>query len=349
MKLKTLIAGLRSYNALDVLRFARDVQTLIRIQFVYAAVDSGLLAALKTPATKDELVKKLDARRPELLEALLNVGISVGELSCRNGVYRVKGRRSMAVSEEKGDPLAAFVEASLNHYNSSYLNLASRMHGAPSDNRLHEIGSTVARASKLYAPFVQSFVSDIVAGKGALRILEIGCGSGIYLRHAYEANPSVSGIGIDMDPVVVEQARRNLAGWGISDRFTIIDGDIRVPPAGLSGSFDLITMYNLIYYFKTEERPALLRSVRAMLSPDGRVAIATNVQGEPKDISSSHLNLVTSSTEGRTPLPALGEVTSLLEDIGFEQIRVTRLIPGTALYGTVAVAKPSPSGALGPP
>lgn len=348
MRLQTLVAALRGYDPLVLLRFSRDVQTLIRVQFLYAAIDSGLLAALKTPSTKDELVKKLDARRPELLEALLNVGISVGELSCRNGVYRVKGKRSLAVTGEKGDPLAALVQASLNHYNSSYLNLASRMHGAPSDNRLDEIGDTVARASRLYAPFLQSFVSDTVAGKGALRILEIGCGSGIYLHDACEANPSVSGIGIDMDHAVVEQARRNLAGWGISDKFTVIDGDIRVSPAGLSGRFDLITLYNLIYYFKTEERPALVRSVRSMLSPGGRVALVTNVQGEPKDISSSHLNLVTSLTEGCTPLPALDEVTSLLRDSGFEQVKVTRLIPGTALYGIVATAKAPPRSTAGP-
>ncbi len=341
MKLKTLIAALRAYSLLDLLRFAHDVQTLIRVQFLYAAIDSGLLAALKTPSTKDDLVRKLDARRPELLEALLNVGISVGELSCRDGVYRVKGKRSLAVTGEKGDPLAALYQASLNHHNSSYLNLASRMRGVPSDNRLGEIGDTVARASKIYAPFFQSFVSDTVAGKGALRILEIGCGSGVYLHDAYEANPGVSGIGIDMDRAVVEQARRNLAGWGIGDRFTIVDGDIRVPPAGLSGSFDLITMYNLIYYFKTGERPALIRSVRSMLSPGGRVALVSNVQGEPKDVSSSHLNLVTSLTEGCTPLPALNEVTSLLRDSGFEQIKVTRLIPGIALYGVLATAKAS--------
>jgi len=339
MKLNTLIAELRVQNPLVLLQFVRDQQTLWRIDFLYAAIDSGLLAALKTPSTKEELITKLEVRRQELLEALLNVGLSLGEISCRNGVYKVKGKRSLAVTGKKGDPLAALVQASLNHHASSYLNLASRLHGAPLDNRLGEIGDTVARCSKLYAPVFQSLVTDTVAGKGALRILDIGCGSGIYLHDAYKANSEVSGIGIDMDRAVVEQAQRNLAGWGIGDKFTIIDGDFRVPPDGLSGTFDLILMFNLIYYFKTEERPAFLRSVRSMLSPGGRVAVATNVQGEPKDMSSSHLNLVVSSIEGCTPLPALGEITSLLKNSGFEQIKVTKLVPGTALYGIVAAAK----------
>jgi hypothetical protein len=64
MRLNTLIAALRAYNLLDLLRFARDVQTLIRVQFLYAAIDSGLLAALKTPATRTTWPRSLmpDAR-----------------------------------------------------------------------------------------------------------------------------------------------------------------------------------------------------------------------------------------------------------------------------------------------
>ena len=107
-------------------------------------------------------------------------------------------------------------------------------------------------------------------------------------------------------------------------------------------------MYNVIYYFKAQERPGLLRSIRSMLSPGGRIALATSVRGEPKDMLSSHFNLVTSSIAGCTPLPTLDEVTSLLRDSGFELIKVTRLIPGTAMYGIVATAKASPSGAAGP-
>ena len=211
MKLKTFITILRARNPLDTLRFVRDTQTLVRMQFLYAAMDSGLLAALKTPATQDELAKKLDAKRPELLEALLNVGLALSELSCKNSVYSISGKRSSALADDKGDPLAALVQASLTYYNSFYLDFNKRLHGAPSDSCLAEIGDTVARCSKLYEPFLQSFVGDIVAGKGAMRILDIGCGSGVYLHSAFEANPNVTGIGIDMDAAVVEQARRNLA------------------------------------------------------------------------------------------------------------------------------------------
>ena len=42
MKLKTLLATLRARNPLDTLRFARDVQSLVRMAY-NAAIDSALL------------------------------------------------------------------------------------------------------------------------------------------------------------------------------------------------------------------------------------------------------------------------------------------------------------------
>ena len=72
----------------------RDWQTFIRMYFVYAALESGLLEALQTPCTRESLLDNLDAKRPEILDAILDVGLSVKELSCSNGFYRIRGKRS---------------------------------------------------------------------------------------------------------------------------------------------------------------------------------------------------------------------------------------------------------------
>ena len=71
------------------------------------------------------------------------------------------------------------------------------------------------------------------------------------MKNAFEANKNTVGVGIDIDNEVVKQAKNNIEKWGLSDRFIIMQGDIRVTDVMDKGPFDLITMYNVLYYFET--------------------------------------------------------------------------------------------------
>lgn len=74
-------------------RTMRDVTSFLRIHFVYAAKECGLLGALKTPASAPELLSRLAVKRPDLLQPLLDLGLSLKELSFRGQRYRLRGRR----------------------------------------------------------------------------------------------------------------------------------------------------------------------------------------------------------------------------------------------------------------
>ena len=49
-----------------------------------------------------------------------------------------------------------------------------------------------------------------VDNKKVIRLLEIGCGSGVHMKTAFEINNMVSGIGLDCDDEVVQQAQDNM-------------------------------------------------------------------------------------------------------------------------------------------
>jgi 2-polyprenyl-3-methyl-5-hydroxy-6-metoxy-1,4-benzoquinol methylase len=176
------------------------------------------------------LIQKLNVKRPEILDALLDVGLSIKELAYKNGLYSIAGKRSKAIAGKEGDMLAAMIQANITYYSSVYRSAADRMRGAPLGNDLEKIGGLVARFSKIGEPFIKSFIKDIVIGKDSIRILDVGCGSGIFLQSFFNANQTASGIGIDMDEMVVKQAQKNIEKWGLNDRFRIIVGDILVPP-----------------------------------------------------------------------------------------------------------------------
>jgi SAM-dependent methyltransferase len=336
MKFKYLITVLRTMKIPGLFPIIKDWQSFLRMHFIYAAIESGLLEALDTPSSREELVQKLNVKRLEILDALLDVGLSVKELAYKNGSYSIKGKRSKAVIGNKGDVLVSMIQANITYYSSAYRSASDRMHGAPLGNDLKKIGGLVARFSKIGEPFIKEFIKDIVIGKDSMRILDVGCGSGIFLRSIFNANHAAIGIGIDIDEVVVEQARQNIEKWGLDDKFRIIAGDIRISPDSLEGPFDLITLFNILYYFPSEERLELLRRLRSILAPHGTIAIAMNLRSRGKDLGAANLNMVNASLKGLAPLPDLDEITTQLENSGFDKIKPQRLIPTSTFYGIAA-------------
>ena len=326
MKLKYLMTVLRTMKMPGLFSIMRDWQSLVRMHFIYAALESGLLEALLTPSTREELIRKLEVKRPQILDAILDVGVSVRELAYENGFYRIKGKRSKAVTRKDGDILAAMIEANITYYNSSYRNAAKRMYGAPLGDDVKKIGGLVARFAKIGEPFIRNFITDIVSGTHSPRVLDIGCGSGVFLKSICDANPKASGIGIDIDEEVAEQAKKNLETWGLGDRFGIIAADICAPPDGLEGPFDLILLHNIIYYFSGEKRLELLNRLRSMLAPSGTVSVAMHFQSMGKDLGAANLNMVNCSFERLTPLPALDELIPQLKESGLGDVKISRLI-----------------------
>lgn len=334
MNSANLTALLSSANLGAQIKLNKDSEAFVRFHFLYASTKSGLLVNLKKWTGKDDLLGKLGVRRPELLDSLLETGIALGEIKCRANRYKICGVRSLALAEESADALSAMVEEYVTYHGDAYRHLPERMLGElPLGSYLDELGPLVARSSRVLEPFMKEFVKSLVRWHGSLRLLEIGCGSGIYIRHAAETNPLVSGIGIDLQPEVVKETSASLRQWGLESRFKILEADIRKPGSEFSGPFDLITSYNNIYYFGEKERAGLFASLRSLLKPGGRLALVSAFQGN--STAMANFDLVLRSTRGCAPLPRLDELISQLSDSGFKHIKTTRLLPGQAFYGMI--------------
>jgi 2-polyprenyl-3-methyl-5-hydroxy-6-metoxy-1,4-benzoquinol methylase len=336
MNLRYTLSFLRIMKIPGLYPIMKDWQAFIRIHFLFSAYECGLLKALSTPLSKDMLIKKLDVKRPELLDALLDVGLAAKELEFKNGLFSIKGKRSKAIMGTNGDILAAMIQANVTYYSDAYRNAANRIQGGELGEDLEKIGDLVARFSKIAEPIIKNFISSIVQGKNPMRVLDVGCGSGVLLKTTYESNRNATGIGLDLDEKVVRYAKENISTWGLSDRFEIRHGDIRHISGESIGPFDVITLYNLLYYFDKESRLSLLNNLRDMLSPMGVLAVAMSFHSKGKDIGTANLNMVNSSLKGLTPLPELDDTTSVLKKCGFGKIEVHRFMPGSTFYGIVA-------------
>lgn len=332
MKLKYLFSLLRTVRIPGLLPIMADWKGVVRFHFLYSAIDSGLLTALNTPCSREELIQKLNISKTEIFDALLNVGVSIKELQCKNGRYSIRGKRSKAMTGQYGDMLTALVQANVTYYNNSYRNAAARMNGAPLGDDLERVGDIVARFSKFTDPVMKHFVSEVVAGKETLKVLDIGCGSGSLLKTILDLNANATGLGVEKDDAVADQAARNILNWGLNDRFEIIKGDIRDLPSS-HNAFDLITLVNVVYYFPFGDRIELFRSLRSKLSHGGSLVIVMNMEGKESDAAAANLNMVNASLEGVTPLPNPSKLKRQLTDSGFSTVEVTPIMPGSSFMG----------------
>ncbi len=332
--LSKLWAMLRAFNPLQLLRIMGDWKSMTRMHYLYAAIDSGLLDAL--PASRDELINKLGVSRPEMLDAVLNVGLSLKELMVKGDVYHVKGKRSRSMLGKNGDVFRALVEANTTYYASSYRNFAERLRGGDKSSELESSGEVIARLSELGAPLMRLFAGDMAKDGNVFRVLEVGCGDGIYMKAACDANPNATGIGIDVDEHVVENARRNIENWRIGDRFNVVHGDVMNPPPEVEGKFDLVTLYNIVYYFDEDSRLALFAKLKGMLAKGGALVITSATFDMGSDLLAANLNMATSSMQGLSPLPSIDDLMLQLMRVGFGNVKAERLMRGSAEYGIVA-------------
>jgi SAM-dependent methyltransferase len=333
MNAMDLFKMMAAQGPLRTMMFLGDWQVTIRMYYLYTAIETGLVKALAEPRTRAELLDRLKVRRPELLDALLDVGLAIGELGVTGGRYRVKGRRSKALQADKDEIFTGIVQANVTYYHETFLDAGSRLRGAPLADLLDKYAEIIARFSRGTEPFIADFLKRALDRRQALRLLEIGCGSGIHLRSASAIHPAITGVGLDVDARVAVQARQNLAGWGIGDRFQVLEGDIRHPPAELVGCFDVVTLFNNVYYFPEAERPALFKQLRGLVSSGGRLLLVTFTASKGKDPMAAALNLATSSEQGCTPLPEAGELMEQLRAAGFGKVARQKLMPRSTLLG----------------
>ena len=75
-----------------------------------------MLKELANPCGRQSLVEKLQVKRPDLLDALLDVGLATKELGLKKQRFFVKGKRSRAIMNSGGDMLAALIQANITYY-----------------------------------------------------------------------------------------------------------------------------------------------------------------------------------------------------------------------------------------
>ncbi|HVO62378.1 MAG TPA: class I SAM-dependent methyltransferase [Terriglobales bacterium] len=302
------------------------LKSFYKLTYLAAAGEAGLLNRLASgPATLDSLAEfyRIEGRGREALEAWLQMGVRLQLLSLGPRGYTLRGLASKLARAEN-DPVLAMVEEVVDLHHKLITATIPKLRAGQLWSLRDQNGELIARSSRVLEPFQAEIIKRTLPSSGSLRLLEIGCGSGIYLRYAAEINRSLTALGLELQSDVAEMARTNLRGWGLENRVKVKTGDIRdkVPDE----PFDVATLYNNIYYFPVEERVTLLRHIGRFLRPGGFLLLTTCCQGG--SLGAEALNLWGAATRGAGRLPAADELIRQLREAGYSTIKATNLVPG---------------------
>ena len=334
MKLRTALSLLRGGKLRLLLSVTGAMRRHHRVLFLAAGTSSGLFRRLADgPVPFDRLAEELlgDPSMRDGLEAWLRVGVGLGELGVGPHGYRLRGTLARKLADPRHDAAAALVEEAARLHGAWILETPARLRAGRRFTLADQDGRLVARSSRVVEPFVCEAVDEVVPRSGPVRLLEIGCGSAVYLRHAAARNPELTALGLELQPEVAALAAENVSAWGLAARVAIEAGDVM--ERAVEAAFDLATLHNNIYYFPVEDRVRVLRHVRAFLEPGGRLLVTTLCRGKGAGVDI--LDLWASMTEGCGRLPTRTELITQLEQAGFGAIQATSLIPGESLHAFV--------------
>ncbi len=312
-----------------------DSRSMVRSLFVASLASNEALAnALRTPTSIGELALVAEASRPDRLRAWLDVGAAVGELRHRDETWVAHGARAKAVAG--GDALLrAHYRSMLEYQPGPYTELASLLRGGGRTD-LSTYAQTIADVSLAATPFVGAYLRGAIEAVQPARALDIGCGTGVYMRVMLETDPTVVVDGIDLAPDVVAHTEAELVREGYGSRVSLAAVDVRAwtPPK----PYDVVTLINDVYYFPPGERAALYAKVREMLTPGGTLVVVSGLR--PGSIAGTHLHFLLVCQEGEAALPTRGEIEREVTEAGFTVVDAAELVPTEPFVGLRAQRAP---------
>ena len=326
MSFKPFFRLLRDGRLTALLGVGAGLKSFYKLTFLAAAGEAGLLGRLATgPATLNSLAEFYAAagQGREALEAWLQMGVSLRLLRLGPHGYTLQGL-ARTLARPENDPALAMVQEVAGLHHKLISATLPKLRSGELWSLADQDGELIARSSRVLEAFQAKVIQDTFPERGTLRLLEIGCGSGVYLRYAAMRNPSLTALGIELQPAVAEVARSNLRNWELDGRVKVEVGDFR--RKATDERFDIATLFNNIYYFSVQERPALLERISDFLKPGGFLLLTTCCQGG--SLATEALNLWGAATKGAGRLPAEKELVSLLREAGYSRVKTKNLLPG---------------------
>lgn len=148
------------------------------------------------------------------------------------------------------------------------------------------------------------------------RILEVGCGEGLFLAQVFKANPKIGLWGVDNSPARISQAQKRLIG---KDAHLFIEDATRL--SFNDGYFDAVICINVFFNMPSlEVVKKTLAQMKRVAKDDGRLIFDFRNSQNPLLALKYKLAPFYDRTVRELPFKtySLGQVSEILEELGLE-------------------------------
>jgi 2-polyprenyl-3-methyl-5-hydroxy-6-metoxy-1,4-benzoquinol methylase len=229
--------------------------------------------------------------------------------------------------------IAEFLTDAHHYQNMAHLAEAVRRGGTATGK-----GNNLEPNDRLWVSFARSmapltvptaiFMAQLVGAPelGAIRVLDIAAGHGIYGITIAQQNPKAQITAVDW-PAVLEVAKENATKAGVALRYTTRPGSAF--EAELGDDYDLVLLTNIFHHFDKSTCVQLMRRAHRALKPGGKAVTLEFVPNEdrvspPREAAFSLLMLAgTDAGDAYT----FSEYKTMFEEAGFANTTIHR-IPG---------------------
>ncbi len=154
---------------------------------------------------------------------------------------------------------------------------------------------------------------------GAMRVLDIAAGHGLFGIEIAKQNPQAHVTGLDWAPVL-RVALENARKAGVQDRYNMLPGSAF--EVDFDGPYDAVLLTNFLHHFDEPTCVGLLQKVHAALRPGGQCATLEFVPNEdrvsPPTPAAFAMTMLTTTAAGDAY--TLSELTNMYQQAGFKNI-----------------------------
>jgi demethylspheroidene O-methyltransferase len=310
------------------------VQGFVQSQVLFALIELDILRRLYTHGPQaPEALAHATAIPPDRMAHLMQAGAALDLLKRRRDGRFALARRGAALLGVPG------LEAMIRHHRAFYADMADpvALLRGEGETELARFWPYVFGTGGDIAPDVAERYSDLMAQsqvlvaedvlrmiplRGVRRLMDVGGGSGAFLRAVAQRHPRLDLQLFDL-PEVMPEATRRMAEEGLTGRVDLCGGSFR--DGALPTGADAISLIRVLYDHADDTVTDLLAKCHAALPPGGRLIVAEPMSGgdRPERAGDVYFSFYTMAM-GTGRVRSAARIAEMCRAAGFEAVTIPR-------------------------